>query len=59
MNRSEEGKEGGREKYSWQREENTMAQRQKTVPAVAQWVKNLTAGVPVVAQWVKNLTECP
>ena len=24
------------------------------VPAVAQWVKNLTTRVPVVAQWVTN-----
>ena len=24
---------------------------------MAQWVKNLTAGVPVVAQWLTNLTR--
>ena len=29
------------------------------VPAMAQWVKNLTAGVPIMAQWLTNLTGNP
>ena len=32
-------------------------ERERAVLTLAQWVKNLTAGVPVVAQWLTNPTR--